>query len=53
MVHSLWKLLEDKQGIIYYLIINRNTWLEVTLKSGKNREIRRIMQKHSLRVNRL
>jgi len=31
----------------------RNTWLRMRLSTGKNREIRRIMQKFSLRVNRL
>jgi len=31
----------------------RNTWLRIKLTTGKNREIRRIMQKFSLRVNRL
>ena len=31
----------------------RNTWLNIKMNQGKNREIRRIMQKHSLRVNRL
>lgn len=31
----------------------RNTWLYLTLKTGKNREIRRCMQKLDLRVNRL
>ena len=31
----------------------RNTWLRIKLTTGKNREIRKIMQKFSLRVNRL
>ncbi len=31
----------------------RNVWLYLTLKTGKNREIRRVMQKLDLRVNRL
>jgi len=31
----------------------RNTWLLIKMTQGKNREIRKIMQKHSLRVNRL
>lgn len=31
----------------------RNTWLIVKMHQGKNREIRRIMQKNDLRVNRL
>ena len=30
-----------------------NTWLHMKLYEGKNNEIRRIMRKHSLRVNRL
>jgi 23S rRNA pseudouridine2605 synthase len=31
----------------------RNTWLMIKMHQGKNREIRRIMQKNDLRVNRL
>lgn len=31
----------------------RNTWLIIKMQQGKNREIRRVMQKNSLRVNRL
>lgn len=31
----------------------RNTWVKIKMYQGKNREIRRIMQKNSLRVNRL
>lgn len=31
----------------------RNTWLIVKMHQGKNREIRRVMQKNDLRVNRL
>ena len=31
----------------------RNTWLNIKMHQGKNREIRKIMQKNSLRVNRL
>jgi 23S rRNA pseudouridine2605 synthase len=31
----------------------RNTWLSISMWQGKNREIRKIMQKNSLRVNRL
>ena len=31
----------------------RNTWLRIKMQQGKNREIRRIMQKNDLRVNRL
>lgn len=37
-------------------IINRqttNTWLHMKLFGGKKNEIRRVMRKHSLRVNRL
>ena len=30
-----------------------NTWLHIKMESGKNREIRRVMQKFDLRVNRL
>ncbi len=30
-----------------------NTWLNMKLFEGKNNEIRRVMRKHSLRVNRL
>ena len=30
-----------------------NTWLHVKMQSGKNREIRRVMQKFDLRVNRI
>ena len=30
-----------------------NTWLMVSMRQGKNREIRRVMQKNDLRVNRL
>jgi 23S rRNA pseudouridine2605 synthase len=32
---------------------NTNTWLSMKLFSGKNNEIRRVMRKYSLRVNRL
>jgi 23S rRNA pseudouridine2605 synthase len=32
---------------------NTNTWLHMKLYSGKNNEIRRVMRKYSLRVNRL
>jgi 23S rRNA pseudouridine2605 synthase len=32
---------------------NTNTWLHMKLFEGKNNEIRRVMRKHSLRVNRL
>ena len=32
---------------------NTNTWLHMKLFSGKNNEIRRVMRKQSLRVNRL
>ena len=32
---------------------NTNTWLHMKLYEGKNNEIRRVMRKHSLRVNRL
>jgi 23S rRNA pseudouridine2605 synthase len=32
---------------------NANTWLTVTLKEGKNREIRRVMQALELHVGRL
>lgn len=32
---------------------NTNTWLHMKLYQGKNREIRRVMEKLSLRVNRL
>jgi len=31
----------------------RNTWLRIRMHQGKNREIRKIMQKNDLRVNRL
>lgn len=31
----------------------RNTWVNISMTQGKNREIRKIMQKNSLRVNRL
>lgn len=31
----------------------KNTWLQVRLTQGKNREIRRVMQKNDLQVNRL
>ena len=31
----------------------RNTWLNIKMNQGKNREIRKIMQKNQLRVNRL
>ena len=31
----------------------RNTWLIVRTMSGKNREIRKVMQKYDLKVNRL
>ena len=30
-----------------------NTWLKITMTTGKNREIRKVMQKFSLMVNRL
>lgn len=30
-----------------------NTWLEIKMEQGKNREIKRVMQKNQLRVNRL
>lgn len=32
---------------------NTNTWLHMKLYEGKNNEIRRVMRKYSLRVNRL
>lgn len=32
---------------------NTNTWLNMKLYEGKNNEIRRVMRKFSLRVNRL
>ena len=32
---------------------NTNTWLHLKLYEGKNNEIRRVMRKFSLRVNRL
>ena len=32
---------------------NTNTWLHIKMYEGKNNEIRRIMRKFSLRVNRL
>lgn len=32
---------------------NTNTWLHMKLYEGKNNEIRRVMRKQSLRVNRL
>ena len=32
---------------------NTNTWLHMKLFQGKNNEIRRVMRKYSLRVNRL
>lgn len=32
---------------------NTNTWLHMKLFEGKNNEIRKVMRKHSLRVNRL
>jgi len=32
---------------------NTNTWLNMKLFEGKNNEIRRVMRKFSLRVNRL
>jgi 23S rRNA pseudouridine2605 synthase len=32
---------------------NTNTWLHMKLFTGKNNEIRRVMRKYSLRVNRL
>ncbi len=32
---------------------NTNTWLHMKLHEGKNNEIRRVMRKYSLRVNRL
>ena len=32
---------------------NTNTWLHMKLFEGKNNEIRRVMRKYSLRVNRL
>ena len=32
---------------------NTNTWLHIKLYEGKNNEIRRVMRKLSLRVNRL
>lgn len=32
---------------------NTNTWLNIKLYEGKNNEIRRVMRKESLRVNRL
>lgn len=32
---------------------NTNTWLHMKLYEGKNNEIRRVMRKFSLRVNRL
>jgi len=40
-----WAEVENKQ--------TSNTWLRMKLSTGKNREIRRIMEKFSLRVNRL
>ena len=33
--------------------LTTNTWLNVELMTGKNREIRKIMQKCSLQVNKL
>jgi len=32
---------------------NTNTWLHMKLYEGRNNEIRRVMRKYSLRVNRL
>ncbi|CAK70276.1 unnamed protein product (macronuclear) [Paramecium tetraurelia] len=40
-----WVNVENRQS--------RNTWLIMRLESGKNREIRKVMQKFDLRVNRL
>lgn len=40
-----WVNVENRQS--------RNTWLLMRLESGKNREIRRVMRKFSLRVNRI
>ncbi len=33
--------------------LSTNSWLNVTLKTGKNREVRKIMQKVNLQVNKL
>jgi 23S rRNA pseudouridine2605 synthase len=32
---------------------NSNTWLEITIKEGKNREIRNILSYFDIRINRL
>lgn len=33
--------------------LTTNVWLNISLKTGKNREVRRIMQKCDLQVNKL
>ena len=33
--------------------LSTNSWLNVSIRTGKNREIRRVMQKCSLQVNKL
>lgn len=33
--------------------LSTNSWLNVTMRTGKNREIRRIMEKCDLQVNKL
>lgn len=33
--------------------LSTNVWLNIALKTGKNREVRRIMQKCDLQVNKL
>lgn len=33
--------------------LSTNSWLNVSMRTGKNREIRRIMQKCDLQVNKL
>jgi 23S rRNA pseudouridine2605 synthase len=59
------KLLKLRQGVLMdgkrygpYIVEvekrqNTNTWLHMKLYEGKNNEIRRVMRKLSLRVNRL